>query len=1515
MLSKSSESYMYLSWDLNMADQSALQPDYQLLFLRPADPSESIKLAFKSMDDRHFEPNWISEEDCFNISCKDASKIFVCDSFSGEVFCHLEKVHCRIVGPQCILKCLSTNKPIPRVPIPLYSIVMKDVIVTCTNMDRKQKDYVERKVLLMGGIMSKVLVPSVTHLITIDFLKEQINTSLTSMDINPLKMHAVASHSRVAHYDIGSKKYFVAGSLNLPLMLPSWIDECWDLCKEGEFDCNEASLLDKHRCPIFRGCRITVSQLSAADRLTMSPLIKKHGGMYSGTLNIQETTHLVLTEPYGKKYICAKKGKVHCVNPQWIYDSINREYCLDWSLYNVNDSTTRASASTSTPERKSNLPPISCEISKLNCSKIEPSTSSSHIDETVMTEFEMTFLKRGHKQNSNKIESKHVDGVSKVLEELDRLDLQEVKKFGLFLDGCRIFIHHGFSGTRLEKLLRIVNFGGGTRFSQMSESVTHVIVSDNYNRNTLKLTHEPKIVHVKWLIDSCKKGKLLPETVYLQCSIPSVIDSFSPISQKHKKITENKENISLPKANPIDDETIIDGMDEVLSQYKISDDGSIQKVSLKSNVSAGDHSTLQSADENTTSADPDEHLSLNVFDNLKFLISSLIKSEEHELLIEGIETRGGIVVSSVGDHDYVVVPLDGDDSLSSDKPMVTFYWIEHCATQNIIVDLKENILFKPVPKNLIQLQPLKGCVVTLSLYSGTERASLIEFAHILGAVCQEFFLRVPKEDALANTHLVIPESQGSKYSAAKRWDIPAVTKDWLLDTAQLCKRPEEKYYSVENPVPKPDCYISPLQSVDNSHGSIEGCIHEQSKDTSPQTKAFFTPTLVAFPEPPKSSETPDIQEIHYVAIPNAVKSPDHFTTPVIPQKSRVQSLRKSSIGYSSVKRLSSASDASGNYLDLSAMSAAFDSPTLDRKSVGHHRNSSQIFQDDCQHYMKLAVEKHGKSDQSPEIVSASMLDKRPLSDITIVVSKKLVKTQGELNNLASSLGANYKWFYDESCTHLIHQGKLNDISRDLRRAKYQNKFVVSPVWLEACKKENKHVDESLYPFTYNSKMNLSSQVSSVKLKSSPKQLSPKDKTNDQPNDRTNDQPKNPISPSTPNISKVSRTESDGLYKQLDDLMSAAKSDSATGRTRHRRLDSAHRNISDDFRRSVPGIDKKLKIKTTSTEDIGPESVQTESQGVGPITWDDPTSRKEREMIAEILAEQGTQETEAVQTNNDISDYSETENEIDIIAGREPEVKDESEPDITEPLQSHMKYFILSGFSEEEKVKYCEIISQLEGTFIDTENFDRKATHLIANKPSKSEKFLASIAAGLWILCPTYLEQSIKEGKFLDEEKYEWGCESIISNMHLPVQLKKIALSTTRWRKTLSENKAKTGAFDGWKVILIVEGEKRCRLERLLDSGGAELVDMRPPFSDSVDATHAFVDASKKNPNTIDLTNLMENNVLCLLMNFIPSYLLENEMTNSDDFSVEGLMKVDISDKKRKPEVGGKFSGSKRVRQR
>lgn len=55
-----------------------------------------------------------------------------------------------------------------------------------------------------------------------------------------------------------------------------------------------------------------------------------------------------------------------------------------------------------------------------------------------------------------------------------------------------------------------------------------------------------------------------------------------------------------------------------------------------------------------------------------------------------------------------------------------------------------------------------------------------------------------KKGMFASTHLVVREADGSKYEAAKKWNLPAVTVAWLLHSARTGKRANESKFLVEN---------------------------------------------------------------------------------------------------------------------------------------------------------------------------------------------------------------------------------------------------------------------------------------------------------------------------------------------------------------------------------------------------------------------------------------------------------------------------------------------------------------------------------------------------------------------------------------------------------------------------------------------------------------------------------------------------------------------------------------------
>lgn len=136
-------------------------------------------------------------------------------------------------------------------------------------------------------------------------------------------------------------------------------------------------------------------------------------------------------------------------------------------------------------------------------------------------------------------------------------------------------------------------------------------------------------------------------------------------------------------------------------------------------------------------------------------------------------------------------------------------------------------------------------------------------------------------------------------------------------------------------------------------------------------------------------------------------------------------------------------------------------------------------------------------------------------------------------------------------------------------------------------------------------------------------------------------------------------------------------------------------------------------------------------------------------------------------------------------------------------------FLLSGMTSQEKNDYSILIEKLGGKILDTQFFSKECTHLIIGIPTKTEKFLSSIASGKWILKKSFIEDSRIAGRFVSECDHEWGGE---------LNPTKLTLSCRRWRLKIQNDKV--GAFNNWIVYIIAEPNRLDGLRRLLISGGA-----------------------------------------------------------------------------------------------
>ena len=179
---------------------------------------------------------------------------------------------------------------------------------------------------------------------------------------------------------------------------------------------------------------------------------------------------------------------------------------------------------------------------------------------------------------------------------------------------------------------------------------------------------------------------------------------------------------------------------------------------------------------------------------MKFVIEDFDDEQKFELK-ECIESMSGTVIKNLDSTAvFIVVPPFIMNSIPDvpNAKIISNYWILDCWHNNIIKD----VTYFHKPLVVSHLKPLQGCVVTITSYTNLERTFLMNLIKQTGGISQEQLCRVPKDNYLISTHLLSPDATGRKYTAAVKWGIPVINKDWLLECATTGKRSPEDNFSV-----------------------------------------------------------------------------------------------------------------------------------------------------------------------------------------------------------------------------------------------------------------------------------------------------------------------------------------------------------------------------------------------------------------------------------------------------------------------------------------------------------------------------------------------------------------------------------------------------------------------------------------------------------------------------------------------------------------------------------------------
>ncbi|XP_075443224.1 DNA topoisomerase 2-binding protein 1 isoform X3 [Ascaphus truei] len=1480
---------------------------------------------------------FIEEREALDLKEKDKS-LYICDPFSGAAFNHLKQLGCRIVGPQVVIFCMQHQKCVPRAEYPVCNMAMADVTISCTSLDKETREEVHRYVQMMGGCVYRDLNVSVTHLIA---------------------------------GEVGSKKYLVAASLKKPILLPSWVKALWEKSKQriiGYTDVN----LEEYFCPIFRGCTICVTGLSSLDRKEVQRLTSQHGGQYTGQLKMNESTHLIVQEAKGQKYECAKKWNVHCVSIQWFFDSIERGFCQDEAMYKTEPaSTAKSIPNTSTP--------TGC-TDKANHRTLSDVSHISNISTSCINESAF-----------NSVMNSRLEAPADTIENLDISALQAPEDL---LDGCRIYVC-GFGGRKLDKLRRLINCGGGVRFNQLTGDVTHVIVGENddeLKQFLNKTDHRPHVLTVKWLVDGFYKGSLQPEENYFHSSyqpaeMPAPVQpAFNPSLQKM--------NSSLSVRVPVSSTRHQQADEDLLSQYTGNESTLIDAVNHETdNANSITQISLQEdlPPYNSQSAEADASTVIEggLLSRRSFLVIGFVEEDE-ACIVDIIKKNAGKVLSS---HkraiaDYAVVPLLGCEVESTVGEVVTNAWLGMCIEQENLLDPQSNALFTPVPF-LEGSSPLQDCVLSVSQFMGAERDSLVYLAGLLGAKVQEFFVRKanPKKGMFASTHLVLKDPEGSKYEAAKKWKLPAVTKSWLLQCARTGRKADESKFRVEDfpEEDKEESFISqtckpaatrPSLDTPDRLGNRLQVLRKAAITPLDmnrfQSKAFqsvLSQHNKKIPTPGGESKVLQREPSLQLDTPSKFLSKDKLFKPSFDVKDALAALETPGGPNQRTRKQSTPlSEVIGRNLKLALANSTRHTAALTASP-------------------QLKMTKHREVEEEPKL----------LNDVVICVSKKLSKKQGELNGIAASLGAEYRWCFDESVTHFIYQGRQNDSNREYKSVKERSGIhIVSEHWLLTCAAEQRRVPESLYPQTYNPKMSLdisavqdgphsSSKLStSMALKQDEMNGLWLEEDNEQGEKTDNHVKKADVSgaENPPHEVKGALTQNlemrENFQRQLQELMSATSIVKPHGqRGSLTRAGFENSPSTPDgarcTRNSRSRVLEALRQSRQPITDLNTEPSQNEQ-----IIWDDPTAREERARLAsnlqwpnspsqcseqlqlnikdlgvdnaqfkESLTDTELAEIEACDLDHTLSSeapkhqkatdlQSPTKDDQLIPTPQAPSIafplakppvapqpREKAEKPPVEQEAEKERRFQLSSLNPQERIDYCHLIEELGGVVIEKQCFDPSCTHIIVGHPLRNEKYLASMAAGKWVLHRSYLESCRAIGRFVQEEDYEWGSNSILDALtSINPQQKMLAVAAMRWRKKLQRLKQEMGsvegAFSGWKVILNVDQSKEAGFKRLLQSGGAKVF-VGHSSSLFKETNHLFADFSKLRPEDarVNVAEAAAQGVHCLKPEYIADYLMKELPPAKDNYCLPEAvphLQVAGAGTSRKRKNSGDTSEVKRSRQ-
>lgn len=1468
------------------------------------DASEDMQMAYSSARDHSVEDliSWLDESECLRLRADQLTKkhVFVFEQFSGAAYENIRQSSAVLIGPRCLISCFLDNEAIPLGKYPVLTTAMRNLTICSSGLKPEEKNEISRMVHHMGGYYLDILNASCTHL--------------------------VAS-------TVKSIKYEKAAEIKLKIMHPDWVKDVWDQSQQKMISATD-SVFSKYALPVFYSLTITSTGLSTQKRNQIKQLIEDNGGKYIGAFKSEITDILILEKNSvgSAKFQGAIRCKKECLSPAWIMDSVEAGYALPVAKYEIRG------IKSSTPT-KDDAGQLTAGEFNPDCTQLSMISHTNSRNFTVNESMMSSTVSQAQGKGGGRVstgegpalprKASAADQQKKYREVLAQISLSQAKKAGPFLDGCKIYLS-GFAADDKEKLNKILNSGGATRFDELSDRISHMIVGDHVQADFREIREQkltPHIMTLQWLVRSVELKAPAPEDDDLtfrpnlkDIAEEDIPEPPSPASKKNlQSMNSTFKRPEVPRKLILEDpkpgpSRISRTEDDVLKQY-MEKNTSIQLPPAEPKKSSTP-AVPPSSGSTTQDSEMESQFTEFMFGKTLFIYG--FSEEDATQIVSDCENCGGTIVDEnyTDVVDYIVIPTCSVGEITfgvKGRETVNCIWLETSIQDGMCYPLE--YYYEPILYGEDDPKPLEDEVLVISTYSGAERNYLIALGGTLGAKVEDRLVRKTAPIVICK------EASGAKYDAAIKWDLTVVNAEWLRECYKQKRRVNEQPFLVgaskcspkNITEPPPAASISTSRMSDLPEFSKNACLPTTSTDdvdidsvfvppAAPETSATSAPAAA---DRPKESQPGSYK---YISVESASKD----TSNVEYAFKRLPSPELKKISYEERLVYSQELQEYGELIQsqLSQRKPFDPGHAVETPPALKHRRLSALTginspatptsnntSAGSSEYEQLSVTQRVMEFETPirdtlyKVLKEAEEKERNLSPRTKKMNELLatpsvgnpghVKTPS-LPECMTKQVTPYGFRPDaDQQNHLYHKRKLQVWDQFYQPKQQKDRRKSTPLseikrrfWKENLGEDYVNYMESKYSST---------------------QFQPfqPDEEEQQKQSSATDEPEEECQPST---SKAGSSRSKEVFRAINDT-NAANESAVVGEKRSR---------SDDDEDDDEGDGQNGNVRNVDDEDDGQPAVPLRANNV-----EDDQVKRLSDLIAmnknsakkQKKFKEDTQYTEIPRFDSEMLDApyapavgwcDPTEFDRERRFGNGATAGPSAAPTGSDADRNRMIFkgtpvFALSGVNDELRTELMKKIIQLKGEVSTKPNeYDPICTHILCSKPNRGEKILSGIAAGKWLLCTQYIDDSCKAGHFLNEEQYAWGNPKAKDLPSLEPAEKQVATAAYNWRQKISLEAGKhDGVFTGFRVLLLAP--KKQQFIRLLRSGGGHVIEQEPPFWDSemaMMATHCFVDVKKSKISPRDHKALAQAGIAVMNIMYLNAYLTSETLPDPARYRLE-----------------------------